>query len=179
MVRALLAAVLPAQSSLGFGVGPARTLLAATYVDNLIVFGRDATRVEGVLAWAQGWLREQRAVKLADSSPEVLVPVGAEVVPTRLARVWRSVSFWGIGYRRTDQTRGASIRLSAPCATRGCRFTPYGGFWSLAFSRPWRTAGRRGHPHLMWWRRWTVCKGGRWRKRLVRGRGPRKTPWCI
>lgn len=124
VVRTLLAGMLPAQSSLGFAVGPARTLLAATCMDNLIVFGRDATGVEAVLAWAQGWLREHWAVDLADSSLEVLVPVGSEVPPTE--------------YRPTVPTRGAlarpSLRCAQPptgacafCATLACRFTPNGG----------------------------------------------------
>lgn len=68
-------------------VGPARTLLAATYVDNLIVFGRDASGVEAVLALAQGWLRERWAFDLADSPIEVLVPVGMDVTQARLKRV--------------------------------------------------------------------------------------------
>lgn len=102
----------PAQESLGFRVGPARTLLAATYVDNNIVFGRDATGVGAVLAWAQGWLRAHWAVDLADSS---LVPVGASVAPTRLAR---AEAFKFLGHWISSNGAGTRCVHSAKSAVR-------------------------------------------------------------
>lgn len=129
VARTMLSAVTPAQEALGFRASPGRTLLAAKSVDNLVVFGRDATGVEAVLAWAQGWLRAHWSVDLADSSLEVLAPVGAAVAPMRLAQAeeFKFLGHWitsnGADTRcvrstksavRTTTSRGLRVLRSGP-----------------------------------------------------------------
>lgn len=112
-------------------------MLAWTYIDNVIVFGRDASGAEAAMAWMRQQLRMIWSAEVPESYLEVLAPRGAAVFPSLCRRVvhMKCLGHWisdGGGVMRCWRTARAAVRAVVLRVKRALR----------ASSVPWKAKVR-------------------------------------